>query len=38
MDDAAKGVLPFMTPQFIVMFLTVLSPSIATVPARWFAG
>jgi TRAP-type C4-dicarboxylate transport system permease large subunit len=38
MDEVTKGVIPFMTAQFIVMFLMVLFPAIVTVPARWFAG
>jgi tripartite ATP-independent transporter DctM subunit len=38
MDEVTKGVIPFMTAQFIVMFLMVFFPSIVTVPARWFAG
>ena len=37
MDDVTRGVLPFMTAQFIVMFLLVLFPSIVMVPARWLA-
>jgi tripartite ATP-independent transporter DctM subunit len=38
MDEVTKGVIPFMTAQFIVMFLMVFFPAIVTVPARWFAG
>ena len=38
MDEVTRGVLPFMTAQFAVMFLLVFFPSIVTVPARWFAG
>ena len=38
MDEVTRGVLPFMTAQFIVMFLMVLFPAIVTVPARWFAS
>jgi tripartite ATP-independent transporter DctM subunit len=38
MDEVTRGVLPFMTAQFIVMFLLVFFPSIVTVPAKWFAG
>ncbi len=37
MDDVTRGVLPFMTAQFIVMFLMVFFPQIVTVPAAWFA-
>jgi TRAP-type C4-dicarboxylate transport system permease large subunit len=38
MDEVTKGVIPFMTAQFIVMFLMVFFPAIVTVPARWFAS
>ncbi|NDY92520.1 TRAP transporter large permease subunit, partial [Ideonella livida] len=35
MDEVTRGVLPFMTAQFAVMFLLVLFPSLVLVPARW---
>jgi tripartite ATP-independent transporter DctM subunit len=35
MDDVTRGVMPFMTVQFLVMFLMVLFPSIVMIPARW---
>ncbi|MGE0672126.1 MAG: TRAP transporter large permease subunit, partial [Methylibium sp.] len=38
MDEVARGVLPFMAAQFVVLLLLVLFPSIVTVPARWLAG
>ncbi|MDO9285641.1 MAG: TRAP transporter large permease subunit [Aquabacterium sp.] len=38
MDEVTRGVLPFMTAQFIVMFLMVFFPALVMVPARWFAG
>lgn len=38
MDEVTRGVIPFMTAQFIVMFLMVLFPAIVMVPAKWFAG
>ncbi|ASM79064.1 dehydroascorbate transporter (plasmid) [Vitreoscilla filiformis] len=38
MDEVTRGVLPFMTAQFIVMFLLVLFPALVTVPAKWFAN
>jgi TRAP-type transport system large permease protein len=38
MEDVTRGVLPFMTAQFIVMFLLVLFPALVLVPARWFSG
>ena len=36
--EVARGVLPFMLAEFIVLFLLVLFPSLVTVPAKWFAG
>ncbi len=36
MDEVTRGVLPFMTVQFAIMFLMVLFPSLIMVPARWF--
>jgi len=38
MDEVTRGVLPFMTAQFAVMFLMVFFPWLVTGPARWFAG
>jgi tripartite ATP-independent transporter DctM subunit len=38
MDDVTRGVMPFMTAQFTVMFLLVFFPSLVTVPAKWFAS
>ncbi|WP_298235241.1 TRAP transporter large permease subunit [uncultured Azohydromonas sp.] len=38
MDAVAKGVLPFMIAEFIVMFLMVLFPQLVTVPAKWLGG
>ena len=38
MDEVTRGVLPFMTAQFIVMFLLVFFPWLVTGPARWFAN
>lgn len=35
LDDVAKGVMPFMIAQFIVMFLLVLFPSIVMVPLNF---
>jgi TRAP-type transport system large permease protein len=34
MDDVTRGVLPFMSVQFIVMFLMVMFPALVMVPAR----
>jgi tripartite ATP-independent transporter DctM subunit len=36
MDAVTRGVLPFMTAQFALLFLMVLFPQIVMVPARWF--
>ena len=36
MDDAFKGVLPFLCAQLAVLFLLVLFPSIVTVPLQWW--
>jgi tripartite ATP-independent transporter DctM subunit len=38
LDEVTRGVLPFMTAQFAVMFLMVLFPQLVTVPARWFTS
>jgi tripartite ATP-independent transporter DctM subunit len=38
LDDVTRGVLPFMTAQFVVMFLLVFFPALVLVPARWFQG
>jgi TRAP-type transport system large permease protein len=36
MDDAFKGVLPFLLAQLAVLFLLVLVPDIVTVPLKWW--
>jgi tripartite ATP-independent transporter DctM subunit len=36
MDDAFKGVLPFLLAQLTVLFLLVLFPSIVLVPLQWW--
>jgi tripartite ATP-independent transporter DctM subunit len=36
MDDAFKGVLPFLVAQLVVLFLLVLFPAIVTVPLHWW--
>jgi len=36
MDRVTKGVMPFMTAQFIIMFLMVLFPWLVTGPAKLF--
>lgn len=35
MDDAFKGVLPFLLAQLAVLFLLILFPAIVTVPLHW---
>ncbi|MEK8053073.1 TRAP transporter large permease subunit [Ideonella sp. DXS22W] len=37
MDEVTRGVLPFMTAQFVVLFLLVLFPALVLAPARWLA-
>jgi TRAP-type transport system large permease protein len=36
MDDAFKGVLPFLLAQLAVVFLLILFPQIVTVPLYWW--
>ena len=36
MDDAFKGVLPFLYAQFAVLFLLVFFPAIVMVPLKWW--
>jgi tripartite ATP-independent transporter DctM subunit len=36
MDDAFKGVMPFLLAQLAVLFLLVLFPSIVLVPLQWW--
>ncbi|HLL12586.1 MAG TPA: TRAP transporter large permease, partial [Rubrivivax sp.] len=36
MDDAFKGVLPFLLAQLAVLFLLVFVPEIVTVPLKWW--
>ena len=36
MDDAFKGVLPFLLAELAVLFLLVLFPQIVTVPLHWW--
>jgi tripartite ATP-independent transporter DctM subunit len=38
MDAVTRGVLPFMTAQFAVMFLLVFFPSLVLVPLKWLTG
>jgi len=38
MDDVTRGMLPFMTAEFGVMFLLVLFPPLVTVPMRWLTS
>ncbi len=36
MDDAFKGVLPFLVAELVVLFLLVLFPQIVTAPLHWW--
>jgi len=36
MDDAFKGVMPFLVAQLIVLFSLVLFPEIVMVPLKWW--
>ncbi len=36
MDDAFKGVMPFLIAQLIVLFLLVFVPELVTVPLKWW--
>lgn len=38
MDQVARGVLPFMLAEFVIMFVMIFFPALVTVPARWFYG
>jgi len=38
LDDVAKGVVPFMIAEFVVMFLLVLFPSIVLVPLKFLSN
>jgi TRAP-type transport system large permease protein len=34
-DDAVKGVWPFLVAQLVVLFLLVIFPELVLTPARW---
>lgn len=36
MEDAVKGVVPFLIAEFVVLFLLIIFPALVTVPASWF--
>ncbi len=36
MDDAIRGVMPFMAAQLVVLLLLILFPALVLVPATWF--
>ncbi|MFC5496440.1 TRAP transporter large permease subunit [Caenimonas terrae] len=38
MDDVTRGVMPFMTAQFVIMFVMVLFPELVLAPLRWLTG
>ena len=37
MDQAVKGVLPFLFAEILVLVILVLFPALVTVPASWFS-
>jgi tripartite ATP-independent transporter DctM subunit len=36
MEDAVKGVVPFLIAEFFVLFLMIVFPALVTIPASWF--
>jgi len=36
MEDAVKGVMPFLIAELLVLVLLILFPALVTVPASWF--
>jgi TRAP-type transport system large permease protein len=36
MEDAVKGVVPFLIAEFLVLLLLILFPAMVTVPVSWF--
>lgn len=36
MEDAVKGVIPFLIAEFLILLLLILFPALVTVPASWF--
>ena len=36
MEDAVKGVIPFLIAEFAILTLMIVFPAIVTVPASWF--
>jgi TRAP-type C4-dicarboxylate transport system permease large subunit len=36
MDQAFRGVLPFLIAQLVVLFLLVLFPDLVLVPLKWW--
>jgi TRAP-type transport system large permease protein len=36
MEDAVKGVVPFLIAEFAILLLLILFPPLVTVPASWF--
>lgn len=38
MEDAIKGIMPFLLIEIVILFLLVLFPDLLIVPARWLNG
>jgi tripartite ATP-independent transporter DctM subunit len=36
MEDAVKGVVPFLIAEFLILLLLIIFPALVTVPASWF--
>lgn len=36
MEDAVKGVIPFLIAEFAILILMIVFPALVTVPASWF--
>jgi len=36
MDQAFRGVLPFLIAQLVVLFLLILFPDLVLVPLKWW--
>jgi tripartite ATP-independent transporter DctM subunit len=36
MEDAVKGVVPFLLAEFLILLLLIIFPALVTVPASWF--
>ena len=36
MEDAVRGVVPFLIAEFLILLLLIIFPALVTVPASWF--